>query len=335
MLNSRHRFLETMRNGRPDRVPLFGEGIRPDVFEAWNQPRLDSKQGLAGEFVYDPRKEILLDLEPHPELKRWPSTEVELDRLRRRLDPRKPKRWPRDWGQQVAALRERDYPLMLRVHRGFFLSMGVYQWDRFHELMILCTDAPDFVRTTMKLQGEFAAQMTKRVLQDVSVDAVIFSEPIGGNHGPLISPQMYEDFVLNSYRPVFDVLSNFEVEIIILRTYANARVLLPHAVEHGFNCLWACETDQTEMDFLDIRRQFGTDLRLIGGLDTDVLLQSQDAIRQEVERVVPPLLEEGGYVPLLDGRVREYIPYHKYRFYRELLQDIVIGSQDPKGFQNL
>jgi hypothetical protein len=42
-----------------------------------------------------------------------------------------------------------------------------------------------------------------------------------------------------------------------------------------------------------------------------------------VERVVPLLLEQGGYVPLLDGRVREYIPFEHYRYYRELLQTVV------------
>ena len=266
---------------------------------------------------------MLLHLEPHPNLGAWPSTVAGLANLSRCLDPDDPARLPDDWDEQVAILRQRNYPLMLRVHRGFFLSMGVSEWDRFHKLMILCTDAPDFVRTMMSLQGEFAARMTERVLQDLSVDAAIFSEPIGGNSGPLISPQMYADFVLGSYRPVFDVLAKYGVETIILRTYANARILLPLVVDYGFNCLWACETDRTEMDYLDIRRQFGSQLRLIGGIDTDVLLQGREAIRRAVERVIPPLLQDGGYVPLLDGRVREYIPFEHYRYYRELLQTVV------------
>ena len=39
-MNSRERFLETMRFGRPDRVPYFEEGIRKEVVRAWR------KQGL-------------------------------------------------------------------------------------------------------------------------------------------------------------------------------------------------------------------------------------------------------------------------------------------------
>ena len=40
-MNSRQRFLETMRFGKPDRVPYFEEGIRKEVLQAWR------KQGLA------------------------------------------------------------------------------------------------------------------------------------------------------------------------------------------------------------------------------------------------------------------------------------------------
>jgi hypothetical protein len=38
---------------------------------------------------------------------------------------------------------------------------------------------------------------------------------------------MYEEFVLKSYEPLLEVLSRHNVEIVIFRTYANARLLLP------------------------------------------------------------------------------------------------------------
>ncbi len=50
-MNSRQRFLETMAYGRPDRVPLFMEGIRDQVFGAWNQPGLKAKHDLEQRFL--------------------------------------------------------------------------------------------------------------------------------------------------------------------------------------------------------------------------------------------------------------------------------------------
>jgi hypothetical protein len=150
----------------------------------------------------------------------------------------------------------------------------------------------------------------------------LFSEPIGGNYGPLISPQMYEDMVLRSYEPVLNVLNKYGVETIVFVTYANARVLVPSILKWGFNCLWACEVNVEAMDYRDLRREFGRDLRLIGGIDLDALRRDKEAIRRELEEKVPPLVADGGYVPLADGRVRVDVPFENYVYYRELLERV-------------
>jgi hypothetical protein len=76
------------------------------------------------------------------------------------------------------------------------------------------------------------------------------------------------------------------------------------------------------MDYGDLRREFGRDLRLIGGIDTDVLRQDKPAIQREIEEKVPPLLAEGGYIPLADGRIRADIPFENYVYYRQMLEKV-------------
>jgi uroporphyrinogen decarboxylase len=178
------------------------------------------------------------------------------------------------------------------------------------------------VREAMAIQGEFAAKLAERVLREVEVDAAVFTEPIGGNDRPLISPRMYEEFVLNSYEPVREVLDRYGVETIVFRTFANARVLMPSLLKWGFNCLWACEVNIEAMDYRDLRRELGRDLRLIGGIDLDALRHNKETIRREIEEKVPPLVADGGYVPLADGRVREDVPFENYVYYRQLLQEV-------------
>jgi len=211
---------------------------------------------------------------------------------------------------------------MLRIHRGFFQTMGVRDWSRFREVIYLLADEPAFVREAMAIQGEFAAGLAEKILGQVEVDAVIFSEPIGGNDRPLLSPPMYEEFVLTSYEPVLGIVRRYGVETIILRTYANARLLIPSILKWGFNCLWACEVNLAAMDYRDLRQEFGRDLRLIGGIDLDTLRQGKAAIRREVEEKVPPLVGSGGYIPLADGRVRPDVPFENYVYYRQLLAEV-------------
>ncbi len=112
------------------------------------------------------------------------------------------------------------------------------------------------------------------------------------------------------------------VAAICLVTFANARVLLPSIVNAGFNCLWACEVNTQAMDYRRIRREFGRDLRLIGGIDLDTLSVGKAAIRREMLSKAAPLLTEGGYIPLADGRVRANVPFENYAYYRRLMEKL-------------
>jgi Uroporphyrinogen decarboxylase (URO-D) len=324
-MNSRKRFQETMRYGSPDRVPWFEEGIRKGVLKAWRKQDKQLFRDLSRASPPDRREEIELDLEPRLGFKSRPTTLDDLDIMERSLDPFQRGRLPRNWSKSLRVRQERDYVLMLRVHRGFFLSMGVGDWYSFKRVMSSLIRDPEFVRESMKIQGDFAARFVERVLQDIEIDAAVFSEPIGDNGGPLISPVMYEEFVLKNYQPLLDVLSRYGVETIILRTFANVRLLIPSLLKWGFNCLWACEVNIGAMDYRDLRREFGRDLRLIGGIDLDALRKDKETIRWEMERKVQPLVADGGYVPLADGRVREDVPLENYLYYRQLLEKITQG----------
>lgn len=324
-MNSRERFLEVMRFGKPDRVPYFEEGIRSEVLRVWRKQGLARGADIRMLFPSDRREELEPDVDPIPQITRWPASHSELAVLRKSLDHRDDGRLPADLNVHIRAGKARDYPLMLRVHRGFFLSMGVRGWNRFKELIELLINDPQLVRESMSIQGEFAARLTERVLQKVDVDAVVFSEPIGGNDKPLISPRMYEEFVLKSYEPVFAVIRRYGVQTIIFRTFANARILIPSILKWGFNCLWACEVNIEAMDYGELRRQFGRDLRLIGGIDLDALRHGKEAITREILQKVPPLLADGGYVPMADGRVREDVPFENYVHYRRLLESVTHG----------
>ncbi len=321
-MNACQRFHETLNFGTPDRVPLFQEGIRDEVLATWHSQGMSVKTNLAKMFQYDELEEIEPELDPHPSIPIFPTNQAVLKKLVQRLDPNDPWRLPANWHKKVRDWQHRQHVLLLRIHRGYFLTMGVEGWQSFMEAIRLLIDEPSFVQEVMRIQADFAIRLAERILQEVKVDGVIFSEPVSGNHGPLISPKMYEDFVLRSYDPILSTIERYKVKYLILRTYANPHALLPKAFKGRFNCLWACECNSEAMDFRKLRAEFGCGLRLIGGIDTDVLRQDKAAIRREIEEKVLPLLAEGGFIPLADGRVREDIPYQNYMFYRRLLEDM-------------
>ncbi len=324
-MNARERFNQCLAFMPTDRAPLFEDGIREEVLRLWYTQGLSKQVSLESLFNFDHREEIEPNLEPIPTPAHWPKSMDGLRKLSTCLNPGDPERLPDDWEDKVEEWKNRDYPLILRVHRGYFLTMGVHGWHRFSDAIQLLVDDPHLVESWMNLYAEFTSRLVERLLREVKVNAVLFSEPIGGNHGPLISPSMYQAFVLKSYLPILQVVKSYGVPTIIYRTYANTRLLLPEVVKAGFNCLWACECNPEAMDYLSIRGEFGKDLRLIGGIDSDSLRHTRDDIDRAVTDVVPALLEEGGFIPLADGRVREDVPFENYLYYRKLLE-LTTGS---------
>jgi len=321
-MSTRERFRETMGYGKPDRVPYFEEGIRKDVLRAWRAQGLARDADLSEMFASDFRERIEVDLEPRPKLISRLDKITDLKKFQRRLDPYDKRRLPSRWPRRVNAWQSRGHVLMLYVHRGFFLTMGVSNWRSFTDAVMLLMDRPDVVDQRMQIQGEFAARLTERVLKDVEIDAAVFSEPIGGADRPLISPGMYEAFVLKNYKPIIEVLQQNNVATICFQTYANARILIPAILRWGFNCLWACEVNVEVMDYRSLRKEFGRDLRLIGGIDLDALRKDKATIQREIEEKVPPLIEDGGFIPLADGRVRADVPFENYVYYRQLLEKV-------------
>jgi len=323
MMNSRERFLAILHGEQPDRPPLFPEGIREEVLLAWQDQGLPTGIDLGSLFLYDQFEQLDPDVYPEPEITDWSSPEKLLPLLRQRLDPEDPHRLPDDWSELVKRWKDRQYPLLLRIHPGLFLSLGIEDWRSFAPALLRMVDQPDFVRQILAIQADFAARLAEKVLRQVDLDGVIFSEPIAGNHGALISAKMYRNFSLQSYSQIFTVLCDYKVPAIIWRSYANPSNLLPEVVKYPFNVLWLCETPPGALTPTRLRKLVGSNITLIGGIDSDVLHQDTQAIKQAVA-AVRPSVEEGHFIPLADGRVREDVPYPSYVYYRQELQKVFV-----------
>lgn len=315
-----------MQFGKPDRPPLFNEGQRDEVLEAWRRQGMPEGAALSELFTIDDRDEIEPDLYPIPDLDVWPTRLESSGTLEKALNSDDRSRLPEDWEACVRGWADRNQTVMLRVHRGFFQSIGIYDWRRFYQAMLQVKDEPRLIRKMLEIQGEFNARVADRVLRDVQVDAGVFSEPIGDNNGPLISPRIYRELVLPTYQPVFEALHRHNVRTIVLRAYANIYPLIPDLLKAGINSLWIVEVRARAVEYPRLRSEFGRDLSLIGGLDLDMLRKDRESIRRELEAKIPLLLEAGGYAPLLDGRVREDVPWENYRYYRELLERYCSGG---------
>ena len=312
-----------MRGDAVDRPPLLEEGVREQVLDRWHE------QGL-------PRDKTHLDLfslTPHenigPDLTYVSSyfgrvADLSAPDYRQAFDVSR-RRFPSDWPETVKRIENRDHVVCIWASRGFFQALGVGDWPTCEQALLGTIERPGTIRSQMEMYGDFCARMLDMTLQDVDPEFIYLSEPISNNDGPLISPAMFEQFMIPVYERIIATARDHGCENILVSTYGNSTRLFSRMIEAGVTMLWISEaTDAAELDYRTLRKQFGSLVGLIGGIPLSVIRTSSDEdIKDKLEGIVAPLLHSGRYIPLAGGRVREDIPWEAYKRYREVMAEMV------------
>ncbi|NLF02630.1 MAG: hypothetical protein GX601_16815, partial [Anaerolineales bacterium] len=102
------------------------------------------------------------------------------------------------------------------------------------------------------------------------------------------------------------------------------RVLIPMLLESGINGILPLECAAGQ-DPLALRQEYGHDLLLWGGIDKRALTQDRRAIEQELLAKIPPLMEDGGFIPTVDHAVPPDVSYENFVYYMELKLAILEG----------
>lgn len=160
--------------------------------------------------------------------------------------------------------------------------------------------------------------------REVEIDCFSFAEDFAYKAGPLISPEIFRKFFLPRYRQLTDFLKAQGVPSIWLDTDGNFEVLIPLLLEAGITCVWPLEV-ASGMDPVALRKKYGQDLVLSGGIDKRALAKSRQEIEQELTSKLPYLLEQGGYIPTLDHSVPPDVPLDNYRYYLGLKSKLLEG----------
>jgi hypothetical protein len=87
--------------------------------------------------------------------------------------------------------------------------------------------------------------------------------------------------------------------------------LIPLWIEAGFNCCYPGEVAAGN-DIVTYRKTFGRKMAYRGGIDKRAIAGGIKAMEEEIRRVVPPLLEEGGFIPFCDHDVPSDISWPNF-----------------------
>lgn len=352
-MNARERFLSTMRYQPRDRAPIMDFGFWDETPVIWREQGLPEGVNTDDHFGMDPQwivvpiecglfppfaREVLEDrggtrvvrdadgvvkeegafLGSIPRHIRHTLTDRASWQhdFRSRLDGTDPRRYPANWPELARRYADpaRDYPLGLPV--GSFYGW-LRNWMGLENLSILVYDDRALFDEMVETVADCViAAITPALEAGIPFEYALLWEDMCYRSGPLLSPAVFRETLMPQYRRLTSLLHRHGVDVVVVDCDGDIRRLLPLWLECGVNCMFPIEVGAWGADPVVLRREYGRDLLMIGGVGKRLLTGPLDGIAAEVARL-SPLVEEGGYIPTPDHRVPPDVPLTHYIYYLE------------------
>lgn len=247
------------------------------------------------------------------------NTAADWDNYKARLQP-DPRRLPLDLPARAAAAQRRDSPLILTIAP---IVGWIRNWMGVENLAYLTHDSPDVFADMTNTMADLSCWSIDQVMPHLTQtpDLAIGWEDICGRSGPLISPAVFNRCVAPAYRKVREKLDSCGVHVLGVDCDGWIEPLLGPWLDCGVNLHFPIEIGVWNADPMALRRKYGRDLRLFGGIDKRQLSRGRPAIDAELERR-RPLMAEGGYVPLPDHLIPPEVSLDNYQYYLDRLRSL-------------
>ena len=297
-------------------LPAFDEKILEDRGE------YELVQDFAGRHVLcfkGRRNGFMPTYVDHP-VKDWKTWERD---VKWRMDPKTEERY-KNTDANMKAVQD-------QVKQGMWVRQGLVGGFMYlrslvgpEEILYMVYDDPDLVHDMMKAWFELADAVIARHQQYVTFEEVFFAEDICYNCGPLISPKMMREFLFPYYQQLITNMKARKLDksihmVIQIDTDGDCRPVIPVYQEIGMDYMSPFEV-ASNCDVVEIRKQY-PELLMSGGIDKRVLAEGKDAIDRMVDRIMPFMVEHGGYTPTCDHGVPEEVSFENYMHYRKRMKE--------------
>jgi len=255
--------------------------------------------------------------------RKWHSFPVQTmkdweEKLAWRYNAHDPQRFPADFAARCQALRTRDYLVSVSINGPFW---QLREWCGLEHLCLLLVDDPDFVQQMITFWRDFVLETLQPILLNADVDEIRINEDMAYKAHSMISPAMTRRFLLPVWEAWAAEIRSHGRAVVAMDSDGYIGELLPLWIEAGIEL---CEPIEVAAgnDIVAFRQQFGRRMAYRGGIDKQALAAGGVALRDEVMRVVPPLLEDGGLIPGCDHGVPSDISWPNFVEYSRILAQL-------------
>lgn len=159
---------------------------------------------------------------------------------------------------------------------------------------------PEFTQALCERLTEYYVKVYRNYMRAVGdfVQMVIYYEDLSGQDGPLISPQLYRQYIKPGHRKIFKTIKEHTDAKICVHTCGSVYAFLDDYVELGVEVLNPVQISAHDMDPERLKAKYGAVLSFHGGIDTQRFLPraTPAQVREEVRRMIRILGPGGGYL---------------------------------------
>ena len=236
---------------------------------------------------------------------------ADFEALKERYDPEEPARYP----DRLKDFKTRTVPLVSPGSVGLYMQLR--GWMGTENLSAAFCEQPDLIHDMLDFIVHFHLRILDRVSDDIEADLYDFGEDIAYKNGPLLSPRMFGEFFAPRYKQITSHLRKKGIDIFMLTSDGNLELLLPQLIECGINATIPVEV-AAGMDPVKLRKEYGKEIALLGGIDKRCIAAGKEEIKRELETKLPYLVESGGCLPMIDGDLAPDISLENFQYYLEL-----------------
>lgn len=172
-------------------------------------------------------------------------------------------------------------------------------------------DEPDLYHRLCENLLEWQLRVVEDFSRIVKPDFMTIAEDMSYNHGPMISEELFEEFIAPYYKKLTAEVKKHGTRILV-DSDGDISVTVPWFIRSGVEGILPLEK-QAGVDIGKLQREYPEFLWL-GGFDKMSLMQGRQAIDTEFERILP-MLRRGRYLPSVDHQTPPGVTMENYRYY--------------------
>jgi hypothetical protein len=237
------------------------------------------------------------------------ADEADYERLREHLVP-----WPAvDRDQWLAWKQEQDRgeSVLWFATDGYFWTPRLLLGIERH--LYAFYDQPGLLHRICGDLADWHERVFEEVCRLCRPDYFSFAEDMSYNHGPMLSREMFDEFLAPYYRRVLKRAKDLGLTVFV---DSDGDITVPAGWFWGVGVdgLFPLER-QSGLDVAVLRRMHPR-LRLLGAFDKMTMTRGREAMEREFERLLP-VARQGGFIVSVDHQTPPGVSYAQYKVFLE------------------